>query len=371
MIFTLSATQLTVFIKGRPYSIDSSHPNWDHMNKMVRGEISPAPDHEIIHLMNVRASVEKKLKDYGRIKVGDDQIIIDGIPTHNYSTRRILDMLREGLDITPWINFLDRCLNNPSKSIFDELYQWMEAGNLPVTPDGYFLAYKKVRDDLCSYHVSPDGTHLQHVLNQRITMPRYQVDDVRENTCSTGLHFCSWDYLKSYYGHEGKVLLLRIDPADVVSIPVDYNFTKGRACAYTPIKILDDEAVAHVFNGRGPLDGQYVYDDEDDDDVHPPRTVIKVRDDYIYDLTDITPGKLYIVQPNGEFIDDVGDPRDPYREWYEAVTPQYGDWIVALDEAQDVTPGNAYRVFGVGDTYVEIFDDVGDQNCYLGKWEYL
>ena len=63
-------------------------------------------------------------------------------------------------------------------------------------------------------------------------MPRHKVDDRSENTCSHGLHFCSQSYLPHYAGGTGRILLLKIDPADVVSIPTDYNNAKGRACKY-------------------------------------------------------------------------------------------------------------------------------------------
>jgi hypothetical protein len=48
-----------------------------------------------------------------------------------------------------------------------------------------------------------------------------------------GLHFCSRDYL-SHFGGE-RIMILKINPRDVVSIPVDYNAAKGRACRYEVI----------------------------------------------------------------------------------------------------------------------------------------
>jgi hypothetical protein len=64
-------------------------------------------------------------------------------------------------------------------------------------------------------------------------MPRNQVDDNKDNTCSAGLHFCSFDYLKSFGG--SRIMILKINPADVVSIPSDYNQQKGRTWRYTVI----------------------------------------------------------------------------------------------------------------------------------------
>jgi hypothetical protein len=64
-------------------------------------------------------------------------------------------------------------------------------------------------------------------------MERNQVDDDKDHTCSTGLHFCSQDYLNHFSGEQ--VMILKINPRDVVSIPADYSDTKGRCCRYEVI----------------------------------------------------------------------------------------------------------------------------------------
>lgn len=120
---------------------------------------------------------------------------------------------------------------NPSKTAVDELYDWLEGTQLPITEDGHFLAYKKVRDDYLSFY---DGKTSNRV-GETPTMPRNEVNDNRNQTCSQGLHFCSMSYLSSYYGGQGRVMILKINPADVVSIPSDYDFAKGRAWTYEVI----------------------------------------------------------------------------------------------------------------------------------------
>jgi hypothetical protein len=49
------------------------------------------------------------------------------------------------------------------------------------------------------------------------------------------LHFCSLDYLSHFGGHDSRTVVLKINPRDVVSIPADYNATKGRTCRYEVI----------------------------------------------------------------------------------------------------------------------------------------
>ena len=64
-------------------------------------------------------------------------------------------------------------------------------------------------------------------------MERNQVDDDQNQTCSTGLHFCSQEYLNHFGG--ARTVIVKINPRDVVSIPNDYNNSKGRACRYEVI----------------------------------------------------------------------------------------------------------------------------------------
>ena len=66
-------------------------------------------------------------------------------------------------------------------------------------------------------------------------MERNKVDDNQNNTCSSGLHFCSKEYLSHFGGSDSRTMIVKINPADVVSIPTDYNNSKGRACKYVVV----------------------------------------------------------------------------------------------------------------------------------------
>ena len=77
---------------------------------------------------------------------------------------------------------------------------------------------------------------------------RSQVNDNPNQTCSTGLHFCSQNYLGHFSG--ARVMILKINPRDVVSIPTDYDFSKGRCCRYEVIGEIgnDGEKIDNAFN---------------------------------------------------------------------------------------------------------------------------
>jgi hypothetical protein len=84
---------------------------------------------------------------------------------------------------------------------------------------------------------------IDNSVGQVVEMDRNLVDDDPNSHCSTGLHFCSESYL-GHFGNSGDpVMILKINPADVVSIPTDYNGAKGRCMRY--------EVVAQVSGDPG------------------------------------------------------------------------------------------------------------------------
>jgi hypothetical protein len=142
---------------------------------------------------------------------------------------KAIKMSTEGFDTAPLVNFIENLYQNPSKTAIDELFLFLEQSELPITPDGHFIAYKIVRNDyLDIYSVKFDNS-----VGAVCEMERFEVDDKRTNTCSSGLHFCSKGYLPHYgQTNDSRCMLVKINPADVVSIPNDYNNAKGRTCKY-------------------------------------------------------------------------------------------------------------------------------------------
>jgi hypothetical protein len=93
-------------------------------------------------------------------------------------------------------------------------------------------------------------------------MPRNKVDEDKDRTCSHGLHFCSHGYLSNFSGE--KVVVLKVNPRDVVAIPADYNNTKGRACRYEVVGELSPAEVEKAMHNG--LWGSTVITDYDDAD---------------------------------------------------------------------------------------------------------
>jgi len=173
----------------------------------------------------------------GNLSIQGEDVFYKGEKMDNSLTRRMVSMFQEGFPVEPMVAFMDNLQQNPSKRAVTELYSFLEKNQLPITPDGCFLAYKKVRED---YKDCYTGT-IDNSIGQKPSMVRNMVDDDQNRTCSTGLHFCSVEYLQSFHGNH--TMILKINPRDVVAIPTDYNDSKGRCCAYEVVGELGAEVI--------------------------------------------------------------------------------------------------------------------------------
>lgn len=215
---------ITFIIDGKPVQVKRTDAIYDKVKTA-----HTAGDHgEIKRLLDVGAGLITFAN--GSINITEGLVSWNGEEIDNSITRRMIRMMHEGFSIEPMIMFLDNLMDNPSKRAVDELYMFLEQNELPISADGMFLAYKKVNIDYTdTYTRSIDNS-----VGQKPSMRRNQVQDNRDVTCSTGFHFCSKSYLNQYgaNGDGARVMILKVNPRDVVSIPSDYNNAKGRCCKY-------------------------------------------------------------------------------------------------------------------------------------------
>jgi len=227
--FVLQGNNVTVVIGSKPYTISKTHITYQKVVDAIK-----AGDWETVKEV---IDPKKVVLNYGagNVSIQGDKLFWKGEELHGALATRMVAMLQEGFDVAPFIAFMENLFQNPSKRAVTELYGFLEKNNLPITPDGHFLAYKKVRDNFLDVH---SGT-MNNSVGKIVEMERNQVDDDKNNTCSTGLHFCSQEYLKSFGGE--RTVIVKINPRDVVSIPSDYNASKGRSCRYEVIAELGVE----------------------------------------------------------------------------------------------------------------------------------
>ena len=93
-------------------------------------------------------------------------------------------------------------------------------------------------------------------------MPRTAVCDDANHGCSAGFHAGSHEYAKSYASGGGHLLLVEIDPSDVVSVPHDCDCQKLRTAKYKVVAVHEtiDTPLREAL-----VDNYGDYDDYSDD----------------------------------------------------------------------------------------------------------
>lgn len=258
----------------------NSHGNFDNIVQAIKEERW----NDLPEMFNVKQAIAKFTE--GLVTIVDDVLMYDGEELHNTISSRMLRMYNEGYDIKPMARFLNNLMLNPSRTAVQELYLFLETGNMPITEDGCFLAYKKVAPDFKDIYTGKFDNSPGNILE----VPRNSVDDDRNRTCSYGLHFCSVEYLPSYgSASSNKVVIVKINPADVVAIPSDYRNTKGRTCKYEVISEYKDyKSKQEYFTKSLYSDEDFVDRGDDSFDTNTDATIaaLYAEQDDIYDKID-------------------------------------------------------------------------------------
>jgi hypothetical protein len=217
----------------------------------------------------------------GVFEVKNGVVYRNGLPVHNVVTERILQFQEQGLPYDPLVKFLENLMENPSARAINELYKFLENKNLPITEDGHFLAYKALKanyDSITSgntqVRVSDDGGvtfrtvtgNVPNKVGSIIEVDRNAVDDDATRTCSYGLHAGALEYVDSFGRGDGKKVIVKINPKDAVSVPIDCDGQKLRASRYEVISDLQSAITQPLVNSDGSQrnDTQPIEDEDED-----------------------------------------------------------------------------------------------------------
>lgn len=268
---------ITVILSGVPYSVAKEDKHFEDVRTAIE---DGAYEEDILEIFE---RVKNKLANTEGLTYESGVVTINGEQLRGYVVDKLLAFLAAGYDVTPIKGFLTKLQDNPSKGVIDNLYQFLEHGKMPLTNEGKFVAYKAVREDYKDIH---SGT-MDNSLGETVSIARNKVDDRRDVTCSSGLHVCSFDYLPHFSHANGHVVLVEVNPKDVVAIPSDYNNTKMRVSEYTVIGEVENYYAdkKDVLAGDEIWDEEYsVYLDGDFDEVFD--SFIEARDSAILAVTD-------------------------------------------------------------------------------------
>ena len=207
---------------------DDDDDDEEEMMRFIIDEYREADAHQL-HLQKTQETQEKiREKDRIEVQLDQDKILIDKIEMPEGLKNKFLDLQRRHKPRSYLLKFWDNLQKNPNKNSIHMLYRFLEHNGHPIMSDGSFIAYKAVTMDLLDHHTRTN----KHKVGCVVKMERSSVNPNPAQTCSTGLHVCSADYLKEFHLWDSRYLEVMVEPKDVVCVPDDYNGTKMRVARY-------------------------------------------------------------------------------------------------------------------------------------------
>ena len=255
---------LTVILKNKAHQVIPDHTNY----KLILEALPTATEDELLELVDIEKAVATFSQ--GQVSIVNGKVMFEGEEIHGSISKRILEFMSKGLPFEPLVKFLENLMENPSMQSQQELYDFLEHENLPVTEDGCFLAYKAVRSD---FKDKWRGT-FDNSVGQVCEMRRAKVDDNRKVGCSQGLHAGALNYVANYGSVDAgdNIVIVKINPQDVVSVPSDCDCEKLRTCKYEVVGLYQGELPKPLYKAEFEADSyvdedenQTVYDEYGDD----------------------------------------------------------------------------------------------------------
>lgn len=238
--YLITPQQITViFTEGPPACLQKDDPKFEELRQLI----AERRHQEIVHLLDKSAAI----KDYtkGKFLVQNGVVVIEDETLPTALSDKLLQLMDAGEETRPLERFWYNLKQNPSEDSKRDLFDFLRANKIPITPTGCFIAYRRVRDDYKDFYTGKMDNTPGNILK----MPRKEVDSNRNATCSKGLHVAAYAYASnSYHAGSGLLLEVEVNPRDVVAVPPDYQQKKMRVCRFRVLRrSIDGELTDLVY----------------------------------------------------------------------------------------------------------------------------
>lgn len=239
---------------GSTHVVEGSAPNFGRvLTALQSGDAQAA-----LEAMDVWSAVRDNLESVGITFVSPVEILVDGDRLDATLSRVLFDTVQSGDDGSSLVNFAKRLTQNPSRKSREQLYNFINANGITIDEDGYIIGYKGVTTvdgNYVSIHSGPGTVNDVEFVNAQlpnnvgdvVTLNRRLIDDDSNRGCSVGLHVGTWEYASAF--GNGATLTVKVDPADVVSVPNDCSFQKVRVCRYEVLATTEEKYLGAVWDG--------------------------------------------------------------------------------------------------------------------------
>jgi len=244
----ITDNSLTVVFDDGVLPLASSHRHFNQVRSALLDE-----DHDTVRrLLDVATRIKES--SAGRFQVVNDIVVIDDEQLPETLARRLIQFVDSDLDTTPMVAFWENLRKNRSVESKKDLFNFLDHLGIVITVDGCFIAYKRVDNNFRDFQT---GT-LDHTPPREVSMPWDDVNPDRNVTCAAGLHAATYDYANTMY-QNGILIEVKINPRDVVAVPIDYDGQKMRVCKLLSLRVCAGMREEPLYVG------DIQYDEESDD----------------------------------------------------------------------------------------------------------
>ena len=249
--FMLTKGSVTLHFDGKTKVIAKGDARFDSIVLAIRENRTD----DVIKIADNEAFFTKQ-----GLKVQDGILQLDGEDMPLELSDRIMGYKENNLPVTSLLAFWENLKKNPSFNSRKQLFKFLENKGHSLTPDGHFIGYRGVTDDFKDKHTRTFNNSPGSICE----VPRESVDDNPDNTCSYGLHVGGYEYAKDF---GPKLVLVKVNPKDVVAVPNDYNGQKMRVCRFEVLKEATGLLDKNVVSSDGSDYDEEFQDEEAENDA--------------------------------------------------------------------------------------------------------
>ena len=252
----MNADGINLLIGKHSYHVGKDHVNYDRILALVRRN---AKDKVILPLVSVKKGLASKkfggTSDYfflgahhgvyAKFSWAKEPILME--PRLSKYVERLI---KAGFPVDALLAFAKRLYRNSSYLTVARLFGFLEKNELPIEPDGRFLAFIRVGYDYRDVELGIfDNSVGQKVRVARNSIPDYETD------LDFGFHVCSFadmdDFFKTSFDIQepnpfDKKLAVKVDPVDVVFVPGSEGRQMVKVCAYEVVDQTKQDVLSIV-----------------------------------------------------------------------------------------------------------------------------
>ena len=249
----ISSNGITIIQGARTITVPPDHPNYKDIKEELSNNL---PDYDrAFELADIPVALNMFIQDGGAggsltVDVERKVVQYNGDDLPDMFAQKLLSLMRHDMKPVTILNFLEKLYDNPLPSAIEDLLPFCAANDFMLWDDGDILGFKSVTEDFRDHH----SGSFDNSPGKIVSMPRESVDSDREVTCSRGLHIAARSYAEGFIAN-GKLLVVKVNPTDVIAVPVDYDRKKMRCCRYQSIcEIERGEALPNTIGVYAPID---------------------------------------------------------------------------------------------------------------------